>query len=70
MSAEKELEKLKEIISCLSEGAYLRVTIIPYNGEFHVISSGRGRDVFTTHEAACKWASSYFILASNMSPAN
>lgn len=61
-----ELERVKErarasILNCV----YLKATIIPYKGEFHVLTPG-SRDVFTTHEAACAWVASFFMVASIM----
>ena len=72
--AATELERVKGAAhDCLLDGEYLKALIIPvtdraspFCGQFHVLTHGGGRDVFTTHEAACKWASAYFLVASVM----
>ena len=62
-----ELERVKERARwSILEGGYLRATIIPHEGEFHVLTPG-GRDVFTTRAGACAWVSAFFMVASNMS---
>jgi len=70
MNVEKELEKVKLIAKdCLNNGQFLKAVIVPHEDEFHVFThsgEGRLRDVFTTHEAACKWAGAYFMTASAM----
>lgn len=64
---QEELEKVKEAAKfCLMDGDYLKAFIIPHEGEFHVITEGGGRHIFTTQEAACMWASAYFMVASVM----
>lgn len=61
---ETELDKIKQIVNtCLSERKFLKVVIIPYKKEWHVLTNGT-RNVFKTNEAACKWASTYFQVAS------
>ena len=71
---EEELAKVKEAVNfCLMNGEYLKAHIIPitdldspFCGEYHVITEGGGRDCFKTHEAACLWASAYFMAAAAM----
>lgn len=69
---EVELAKVKQAAhDCLIGGEFLKAMIIPikhghFKGEFHVITNGGGRDCFKTRDAACRWASAYFLVASNM----
>jgi len=64
---EKELAKVKKAANdCLEEGAFLKVVIMEHKNEFHVLTPAMFRQVFTTHEAACRWASVFFLVASAM----
>lgn len=67
---EKELEEIKEAVHmCHISGEFFRLSIIPYelNGEkgFNIEHSQSHKRVdFLTFEAACKWCSVYFMVAS------
>lgn len=66
-SDEEMLAKAKGDVKTILISDYMKATIVPWedHGEFHVLSPA-GRECFTTFEAACKWASMLFLLASAM----
>ncbi len=69
---EKLLEEIKEAVEmCRVSGEFFRLSIIPYelNGEkgFNIEHSHSYKRVdFLTREAACKWCSAYFMVASGV----
>ena len=71
---EKELEEIKEAVELRRiSGEYFRLSIVPYelNGEkgFNIMHSNSHKRVdFLTLEAACKWCSAYFLVASLTKP--